>query len=229
MFDLIVADPCWKFNDKLSMSSVKRGAESQYAVLDDSDIINLNVKSIANQNSVLALWVPSSKLSVGLECCNSWGFKNIVQTFCWVKTKKKPLEKLEKALINSLKKSTDQKQTICDEIDKFDLNDVLNFYMGRTFRNTHEIAIIATKGKVTKLVKNKSQRSVFLGGIAKHSEKPEDLQNKLDLIFPQANKLELFARRARNGWLCVGNECPTTLGQDIRDSLEVLRYGSIIA
>ena len=52
-----------------------------------------------------------------------------------------------------------------------------------------------------------------------HSQKPEQLQDSLDLMFPQWNKLELFCRRDRLNWDCIGNECPSTTGEDIRDVL----------
>lgn len=40
----------------------------------------------------------------------------------------------------------------------------------------------------------------------KHSEKPEEIQDAIERMFPNANKLELFARRHRGGWTCTGNE-----------------------
>ena len=55
-----------------------------------------------------------------------------------------------------------------------------------------------------------------------HSQKPEDLQDSLELMFPERNKLEIFARRHRPGWNCIGNEAPMTLGEDIRDSIDEL-------
>jgi N6-adenosine-specific RNA methylase IME4 len=38
-------------------------------------------------------------------------------------------------------------------------------------------------------------------------------------MFPQWRKLELFARRHRPGWTCLGNESPMTNGEDIRESI----------
>jgi N6-adenosine-specific RNA methylase IME4 len=36
-------------------------------------------------------------------------------------------------------------------------------------------------------------------------------------MFPNTEKLEMFARRIRPGWTCIGNEVCN--GEDIRDSL----------
>jgi N6-adenosine-specific RNA methylase IME4 len=223
-FGCIVSDNPWFFQDKLTMSKTKRGAESQYSVLSDQDIINLPVKDIADNDSVLVNWVPGSKLEAGMNCCKNWGF-NVVQDFVWVKTKKDPLKPLLKQILKTIK-TEDPKEfnsIITAKFDEFVLDDILAFYMGHCFRQTHEICLVGTRGKYTKLLKNKSQRSVCLGPIGKHSEKPEALQDRLDIMFPDVRKCELFARRIRPGWECIGNESPQTLGEDIRISLEKLK------
>jgi N6-adenosine-specific RNA methylase IME4 len=52
-----------------------------------------------------------------------------------------------------------------------------------------------------------------------HSVKPEEVADRIELMYPQERKLELFARRRRPGWACLGNEIT---GHDIRVDLEVL-------
>jgi N6-adenosine-specific RNA methylase IME4 len=43
----------------------------------------------------------------------------------------------------------------------------------------------------------------------RHSEKPEELQDRLEAIWPDGEpRLELFARRRRPSWACWGGECP---------------------
>lgn len=54
-----------------------------------------------------------------------------------------------------------------------------------------------------------------------HSRKPEDVQDRIEQLF-DGPYVELFARRQRSGWLCLGNEID---GLDIRDSLQVSRQG----
>lgn len=235
-FDVIVADPPWSFSDKLTMSQVKRGAESQYDVLTTQGLKNLDVESIASEGSMLALWVPSSLLQDGLDVMEAWGFEQ-KQTFVWVKTKKELLSSLVGDLssyLRGLKKFKTNNgdvpyKAVVEIIQEWDVHNVLNFGMGRLFRNTHEIALIGKRGKVYDNLKNKSQRSVLFDMNLKHSAKPEGLQDRLDLMFPLGNKLELFARRERAGWTCVGNECQSSIGgvmamnEDIRDSIKRLK------
>ena len=234
-FDVIVADPPWIFSDELKMDSVKRGASSQYSVMKNDDIANLDVGSLTEDNCVLALWVPSSLLKEGIHTMESWGF-DVKQTHIWVKVKKNPLEFLRKKnkkkpfkkLIPSIRDAKNMSlkdfyMKMCEALDDFDVEDTLSFYMGRIFRQTHELVLVGTKGKVSSMLKDKSQRSVHFGTVTEHSAKPEDLQDMLDIMYPGQNKLEIFARRQKHGWTCVGNECPgKSFGEDIKDSIKRL-------
>ena len=179
-FSVITADPPWSFNDKLTMSSTKRGAAANYSLLSLADIVALPVSRVVKDDSVLALWVPSSMLSDGLSVMEAWGFKQKT-IWTWVKTSK---------------------------------SGGLAFGMGRTFRACSEHALIGTRGKPKCL--NRSQRNVSLDPATRHSEKPETIQDRLELMF-NGPYLELFARRERPRWTCVGDECPGTVGVDIRD------------
>lgn len=208
-YQIVVCDPPFSFLDKLKHSSVKRGAEANYDILDNNEILNLPIKEIADPSgAILALWVPSSLLEFGIELMNKWSFK-LKQTFIWVKIKKK--ENLSKNI----------KDGILNE-------NALSFGMGRLCRQSHELCLLGiNNNNIYKILNNKSQRSVCFYQNLKHSQKPECLQDSLDLMFPDSldkpiNKIELFARRSRPGWLCIGNESPESFGIDIRDSLKLI-------
>lgn len=195
-FQVIVADCPWSFKDTLSMSSTKRGAGNNYDTMSLDELKQLPVKNIADPNGcVLVLWCPSSLLEAGLEVMKSWSF-SLKQTYIWTKTKK----------------AQDLK-----------INEALAFGMGRFFRNCHEIALIGINNtEIYKKLQNKSQRTVSFAPNLGHSVKPETLQDSLDLMLPHADKIELFARRDRKGWTCLGNECPSSKGEDIVVSLKKL-------
>lgn len=206
-FRIIVADPPYHFRDKLTMSDVKRGAASNYqGVLKISDLLALPVKQVAEDDALLALWVPSTHIPEGLEIMKAWGFK-YKQTKIWVKTKQ------EKSLAKLLKKWE-------AGTGSFDFASILDFKMGHFFRQTHEVALIGARGSILKHLKSKSQRSVIVHPSTKHSAKPETLQDELEIMFPGTSNLELFARRERDKWITLGNEVGAC--QDIRQSLPEL-------
>lgn len=93
--------------------------------------------------------------------------------------------------------------------------------MGHLFRNKHEVALIGTRGQYTKVLKNRGQSTLLPVEDHRHSQKPETLQNRLELMI-DGPYLELFARRQRPGWTCLGNEVPTMLDEDIRQSIAKL-------
>ena len=225
-FNLIICDPPYVFNDKLTMSDVKRGAEAQYkSVLSYSDIINLNIKDIAEDNAIMALWVPSALIDVGLEAMKNYGF-DYKQTFIWVKSKNEPLLKLKKQIKKALKAKNDKE--VINLIDNFDMNDTMKCYLGRIFRQTHEVALIGTRGKTSKDRLNKSQISVFFGPNPKHSEKPYVLHDRLEKMYPSYNKkLEIFARKEYKDFIVLGNEITEVsdkiYNMDVRESLELLK------
>lgn len=214
-FQVIVADCPWGPADKLKMSKVKRGAASNYSTLSIADLSLLQVPKLADPNgTVLVLWVLGSMLSEGLKVMKDWGFTQ-KQTFVWVKTKKEPLQSLKKS-IRKIRPPT--KSLIEKEIDLFNQNGTMSFGMGRLFRQSHEICLVGINcTKIYKKLKNKSQRSVCFDENRGHSTKPELIQDYLDLMFPNCDKLELFARRNRNGWVVLGDEVCN--GEDIRVSI----------
>lgn len=228
-FQIICADPPYSFYDKLQQSDVARGAAANYNTMTISQIKQVPVKDIADPNgTLLALWVPSSLLQEGLDVMKEWGFTH-KQTYVWVKTKKIPFISIIKNVLNTIESAVKSygfskkhwKNYFSSAIDKFSFNEMLAFGMGRLFRQSHELCLIGINNKnLYKLLNNKSQRSVSFGENLRHSAKPEHLQNSLGLMFPLANKLELFARRHKVGWTCLGNEICN--GEDINVSLSKL-------
>jgi N6-adenosine-specific RNA methylase IME4 len=79
----------------------------------------------------------------------------------------------------------------------------IHFGMGRTLRSSHEVCIVATRGKPTP--KSKSVRTIFDAPVGRHSEKPEAFFALVEQL-TDGPYLELFARRKRPGWVCVGDE-----------------------
>lgn len=243
-FDIICADPPYESKDQLTMSSVKRGAASNYnGVLSVDDIKNLDVEEISAPNSLLALWVPSFILPEGLEIMKKWGFV-YKQNFIWVKTKKDPLANIRKdfkrEVFKTYKKLISESKEFSainlttfynfikdDLIPKmeYDLNDGLQCKMGRIFRQTHEVCLIGVKGNMYDKLENRSQISVHTYPPMKHSAKPEGLQDRLDIMFQdkKLKRIELFARRQRDNYICIGNENKMTEGEDVIVSIEKLK------
>jgi len=80
-----------------------------------------------------------------------------------------------------------------------------HFGMGRTVRAAHETCLVAVRGRPPVL--NHSTRSVFIGEVRAHSQKPEEFYPLVEALSP-GPYLELFARQRRCGWDSIGDELP---------------------
>ena len=81
---------------------------------------------------------------------------------------------------------------------------------GYWFRNAHEILLVGTKGKIPAPAPGMQWHSVIEADVGAHSEKPEDFYDLIEEYFPSLPKIELNARKSRDGWDSWGNEAPTS-------------------
>ena len=81
-----------------------------------------------------------------------------------------------------------------------------HFGMGRHLRAEHETCIVAVRGRPKPLTR--SIRSVFDAPVGVHSAKPDAFYALVEELAP-GPRVELFARRKREGWTCFGNEVET--------------------
>lgn len=175
---VIVADPPWRFGDALPGPG--RGASKHYSTMSLSDIIGF-----------AANCPPFSRALIN-------GFATPQLLFLWRVASMVPealdvigawgfIAKAELVWV----KTTDDGQK-------------LSFGMGHYTRNCHETCIIATRGKVK--VRSKSVRSVFEAPVGRtHSKKPDRFYEIVEEL-SEGPYLELFARRRRAGWTCLGDE-----------------------
>lgn len=75
-FDVIYADPAWRYNFSKSKS---RNVENQYPTMTLDDICNLPVKNMTAKNALLYLWATAPKVPGALKVIEKWGFIYVTQ------------------------------------------------------------------------------------------------------------------------------------------------------
>lgn len=77
-----------------------------------------------------------------------------------------------------------------------------------TVRYGHEYLLYMYKGKLTPVAPEERGKihTVFTEQAKRHSQKPEEAYRIIERLYPQARKLELYARNTRDGWDCWGND-----------------------
>lgn len=78
--------------------------------------------------------------------------------------------------------------------------------MGYWFRGQHEILLIATKGKYSPPIPENRFSSVYKEDRKAHSSKPIFYYDMIKKMFPESKKIELFSRKAVEGFDNWGNE-----------------------
>ena len=88
---------------------------------------------------------------------------------------------------------------------------VRNDGLGYWFRGQHELLLVGTIGNYKTPDRKKIVPSVIMHKKTKHSKKPDKIRYMLQNLFPDYNKVELFARDRFEGWNCYGNELSKTV------------------
>lgn len=194
-FDLIYADPPWAFNQRAVHTDTKfgGGVHGQYPVMTDADVaqrVGKALQPVLADQAVLFLWTtPSKGLQVVQDVLAHWGFRYCTRAFVWIKT----------------------------------------YPSGGTFRgpgyttaSNAEDCYIAFRGKSIP-PRKRLVDSVIIephprkDGKIWHSAKPETVRRRIEEMYPDLRKLELFGRTPADGWAVLGNEIS---GLDICDDLE---------
>jgi len=176
-YQIIYADPPWKYGDKvLNNGHGKRfdGLDRHYGVMTTKDICAINVKEITDENAVLFLWSTDSHLPDALSVIKSWGFTYKTVGFYWIKTSKKTGE--------------------------FQSN------LGKWTQKSGELCLFATRGKCSNLLVSRKVKQLVLSARLGHSQKPAEVRNRIVEMFGDIPRIELFARQRVEGWDAWGNE-----------------------
>ena len=89
-YKVIYADPPWHFRS-YSKKGEGRNATQHYDCMSISDICNLPVSDLADDNCTLLMWAVDPMLPEALEVIKAWGFKYKTVGFTWAKQNKNDL------------------------------------------------------------------------------------------------------------------------------------------
>lgn len=155
-----------------------RGAARHYGTLSIPELMRFPLPPIAD-DAWLFMWRVSSQVEEAYQVVRAWGF-------------------------------TPKSEIVWEKLTK---RGRPWFGMGRTVRAAHETCIVATRGRVRPL--NRGIRSRFAAPVPVdedgkyiHSAKPEAFYTEIVQALAPGPYVELFARRRRPGWTCLGNQLP---------------------
>lgn len=175
-YKIIYADPPWSYRDK----GWNGNCEQHYKTMSISEICNLPIRDITDNDCVLFLWTTYPMLKEAMTLIEAWGFTYKSIAFQWIK----------------LNKSSRQQTSFFKEKYFFGL--------GRWTRGNTEPCLLAVKGKPKRI--SASVHQIIEAGISRHSEKPPETRNRIIQLVGDLPRIELFARQKTEGWDVWGNE-----------------------
>jgi len=208
VYKIIVCDPPWRYDN---YGLAKHGAQrSHYNGMTLEELCAVPVGKWADPaGCLLFLWITGPKLAEGahVELAKAWGFKGcLTKIFSWVK-----IQNRCRACGNTAESHPGG--TCPSSSGMF----VPEPYFGTgnyTGAGTEDV-MLARIGKYP-FARNRARRDVrqiVLAPRSRHSQKPEEIQDRIEALWPQATpRLELFARRERPNWTCWGWDLGHELG-----------------
>lgn len=177
-YDVILADPPWRYNNRANHKTRFRGgASGHYSLMTMDEIKALPVESMVADNAALFLWVTFPYLKEQLEVFKAWGFEYKTVGFTWVKLNRQNRQPF--------------------------------FGVGYYTKSNAELCLFGTRGKMKPATNGIS--SVIVAPRGPHSQKPQEARLRIEQLYPNARRLEMFARIrtglfTEEGWSYYGNE-----------------------
>jgi N6-adenosine-specific RNA methylase IME4 len=200
-FDVVYADPPWRYGDGVVTSGVNRDGshagrvrsiDSHYPTMPLEDIHAMPIPDMASPDAVLFLWATTPLLRDALSTMEAWGFE-YHDHFVWVKVKEEgklpPEERAPRGTVIPGKMG-----------------------LGVLVRRQHELLLVGFRGSPGNPVPQALHRSVVAAPYRGHSVKPHEFYDIIETMYPRASRVELFARAARPGWVAYGNQAPEADG-----------------
>ena len=153
-------------------------AGKHYPLMTDEELAGMRVSSILAKRSIVFMWATSSSIARAVDLMRGWGLHYRGVAFVWVKTRG------DGAPIGA----QGVRPSVTKPLTEFVLT-----------------ASTKPKGRPLPLASEAIRQTIFAQR-ARHSEKPDAIQQAIEVMYPTARKAELFARRHRAGWSCWGNE-----------------------
>lgn len=175
-FDVIIADFPWYYYGDPN----KMGAAGKhYSLMQDEDLAKLPIPDLMAKKSVLFLWVTSSTIARAIHLLDGWKLHYRGLAFDWIKTKSDGITPIGA-------------QGVRPSVTKPLTEQVL-------------VASHVAKGRPLPLADESICQTVFAPR-QEHSRKPDTVQERIERMYPNAKRLEMFGRRQKPGWIVWGND-----------------------
>lgn len=153
-------------------------AANHYPTMTDAELRALDIRSLLHKHSVVFMWATLPRLDFAVDVLRDWGLTYRGTPFVWVKTRADGVPIGAQGVRPSIVKPTTELVLA---------------------------ASLTAKGRPMKLA-DEGVPHVVMAPRQEHSRKPDEVHRRIERLYPDASKAELFARREVPGWTVWGNE-----------------------
>ncbi|KKK94270.1 hypothetical protein LCGC14_2684550 [marine sediment metagenome] len=176
-YSIILADPPWEYNDKYDGNDNKK-----YNVINP-------VYPVMTQRDICNLGI-SLRSYMADDCI----------LFLWA-----VFPQLQEAL-NVIKSWGFKYKTLGFNWVKTRNGGQYYFGIGHYTKSSSEICLIGMRGKLSNIKVSDKVHNLIVAPLRQHSQKPDEIRDKIVEFCGDKPRIELFARQKVEGWDCWGNE-----------------------
>lgn len=194
-FQVLESDCPWSYDVWSDQES--RTADAHYPVMTIEDLCDMGpqVRQIADTNCALFHWVTPPLMKEGIQVIEAWGFRHVTTAFDWWKLARTPLDEVGVA---------DARARGFPIIEYRGRWYRPFFGLGHYTRGCSEQCLLGIRGSMP--VTEKGIGQTIIAPAREHSRKPDERYPLIERLYPDACKIELFARQQWPGWSVWGNQ-----------------------
>lgn len=175
-YDVILTDPPWNYYGDPKKNA---SAGKHYDLMTDEALAAMPVSQMLSPNGVIFMWTTSSALERSINLLTEYGLAFRGVQFVWIKTRADGTSPIGARGI---------RPSIVKPITEFVI-----------------AASRVKRGRPMPLFDESVCQTIF-SPVGRHSEKPNAVHERLEAMYPNARRLEMFARCCRPNWHAWGNE-----------------------
>jgi N6-adenosine-specific RNA methylase IME4 len=206
-YSLIYLDPPWKYNSRANHKTRFRGgAQGHYPLMTMAEIAALPIPALAAKDAALLMWCTFPYLEEQIRLFDHWGFSFRTQFLNWTK-----LNPVGYDLPKDDPNYADGKPYV---LYRDGLFHSVFFGVGYYAKSNPEVCLLGMRGQLPTV--SDAVSSVILAPRREHSRKPDEAYERIEQVFGDVKRIELFARQSAPGWDVAGNGID---GRDINETL----------
>lgn len=201
-YGFILCDLARRFNVRSRDTGLDRSPDNHYPTMTFAQACALDVPSIAADDCIMAFWSTPASLIDDLEILAEWGFVTL-----------RPREAglLRRDVLQDGEWQIGNLPAGPQPYRSMQVWNKGSMGLGYWFRgNEYEFVLVCARGNVVAPAPGTQPPASFGSPRGDHSEKPVDVYEWIERLWPSAPRVELFARAedAREGWDVWGLEAP---------------------